>query len=161
MVITVASKKAVATIWKRRQRLEATVYGDVATVAAVAGVFEITGTLDHEQLGRGGAMSLLSSLLDNIPPSITAAAKPTMKNPPTDHPRRLVLVERTPEIPATTYTNAASATPEWRQARDQYLSHIMICRSCYAPAARYCLDGADLRASYDSTPMNSPQKPDG
>jgi hypothetical protein len=46
LVITVAGKRAVATIWKHRQRLEATVYAAVATVAAVAGVFETTGTLD-------------------------------------------------------------------------------------------------------------------
>ena len=104
-------------------------------------------------------MSLLSGLLDHIPSTMAGADKATMANR-TDHPR-LVLVERPTGIPASTYTNAASATPEWRQARDQYLSHIMICRSCYAPAARYCLNGADLRASYDSTSMESPQKPDG
>jgi hypothetical protein len=48
MVITVAGKKPVATVWQHRQHLEATVYGAVATVAAVAGVFEITGTLDQQ-----------------------------------------------------------------------------------------------------------------
>jgi hypothetical protein len=48
LVITVAGSKLVATIWKHRQRLEATVYGAVAFVAAVAGVFEIRGTLDYE-----------------------------------------------------------------------------------------------------------------
>jgi len=37
------------TVWQHRQRLEATVYGAVAIVAAVAGVFEITGTLDYRQ----------------------------------------------------------------------------------------------------------------
>jgi len=51
LVITVAGKKPVATKWQHRQRLEATVYGAVAIVAAVAGVFEITGTLDYEQSG--------------------------------------------------------------------------------------------------------------
>lgn len=48
LVITVAGKKPVATGWLQRQRLEATVYGAVAIVAAVAGVFEITGTLDQK-----------------------------------------------------------------------------------------------------------------
>ncbi|QYY82794.1 hypothetical protein [Pseudomonas germanica] len=48
LVITVAGKNPVATIWKHRQRLEATVYATVAIVAAVAGVFEFTGTLDYE-----------------------------------------------------------------------------------------------------------------
>jgi len=48
LVITVAGKKPVATVWQRRQRLEATVYGAVAIVATVAGFFEITGTLDQQ-----------------------------------------------------------------------------------------------------------------
>jgi hypothetical protein len=48
LVIAVAGKNPVATVWKHRQYLEATVYGVVAIVAAVAGVFEITGTLDYE-----------------------------------------------------------------------------------------------------------------
>lgn len=48
LVINIAGRNSVATIWKHRQRLEATVYGAVAIVAAVAGVFEITGTLDYE-----------------------------------------------------------------------------------------------------------------
>jgi hypothetical protein len=45
LVITVAGSKRVATIWKHRQRLEVTVYG---AVAAVAAVFEIRETLDYE-----------------------------------------------------------------------------------------------------------------
>lgn len=101
-------------------------------------------------------MSLLSSLLDHIPPNIAGADKPTMANRTTDRPR-LVLVERPAQLPASTYTNAATASPEWRQARDQYLGHIMVCRSCYAPTARYCLAGVALRASYDGTPMEALQ----
>lgn len=101
-------------------------------------------------------MSLLSGLLDQIPPTIAGADKPTMANRTTDRPR-LVLVERPAQLPASTYTNAATATPEWRQARDQYLGHIMVCRSCYAPTGRHCTAGADLRASYDRTPMEAHQ----
>lgn len=56
-----------------------------------------------------------------------------------------------------THRTAATATPEWRQTRDQYLNHIMGCRACYAPRARYCPTGADLHASYENTPMESPQ----
>lgn len=48
---------------------------------------------------------------------------------------------------------AATATPEWRAARDQYISHAMTCRGCHAPTGRYCPTGAELRATYDSTPM--------
>jgi hypothetical protein len=48
LVITVAGKNPVPTIWKHRQHLEPTIYGAVAIVAAVAGVFETKGTLDYE-----------------------------------------------------------------------------------------------------------------
>ncbi|EJM25138.1 hypothetical protein PMI22_00484 [Pseudomonas sp. GM21] len=97
-------------------------------------------------------MSLLSGLLDHIPPTLADAAKPAMVNRTTDH-ARLVLVEHSAQLPASTYTNAANATPGWRHARDQYLNHIMTCRACCAPTARYCLAGADLRAIYDRIPM--------
>jgi hypothetical protein len=100
-------------------------------------------------------MSLLSGLLDHKPLTIAGAAKPTTANH-TDRPR-LVLVERPARLPASTYGNAATATPEWRHARDQYISHLMACRSCCAPTARYCLAGADLRATYDRIPMESRQ----
>ena len=99
-------------------------------------------------------MSLLSGLLDHIPPTIAGADKPTLASRTTDRPR-LVLVERPAQLPASTYTNAAMATPEWRYARDQYINHLMACRSCCAPKARFCLAGADLRASYENTPMEA------
>ncbi|WP_282410549.1 hypothetical protein [Pseudomonas sp. PS02303] len=99
-------------------------------------------------------MSLLSDLLDHIPPTIAGADKPTMSNRAPNRPR-LVLVERPAPTLAKTYTNAANATPEWRHARDQYISHLMACRACCAPTDRYCLAGADLRATYDRIPMES------
>ncbi|MHB2140856.1 hypothetical protein ACX64L_23375 [Pseudomonas monsensis] len=101
-------------------------------------------------------MSLLSSLLDHMPPTIA--------NTSTDNPRRpaprpsLALfthAERRPWFVTEPHASAATATPEWRMARDAYLNHIMACRSCYAPAARYCCVGAGLRASYDRTPMET------
>lgn len=97
-------------------------------------------------------MSLLSGLLDHMP-TIAGSYSPKVASR-TDRPR-LVLVESPALLPASTYTNATNATPEWRHARDQYLNHVMTCRSCYAPTARYCLAGADLRAAYDSTPMEA------
>ncbi len=48
---------------------------------------------------------------------------------------------------------AATATPEWRAARDQYISHVMTCCACHAPTGRHCPTGAELRASYDAIPM--------
>jgi hypothetical protein len=97
-------------------------------------------------------MSLLSGLLDHMPPAIADAYKPTMANRVPDRPR-LVLVERPAPTQAKTYTNAANATPEWRKVRDQYVSHVMACPGCYAPTGRHCIAGADLRAAYDSTSM--------
>ncbi|MBI6947107.1 hypothetical protein GIW54_07285 [Pseudomonas proteolytica] len=99
-------------------------------------------------------MSLLSDLLDHMPPTIAGADKPKPATRTPEHPR-LVLVERS--APANTHTNAANAIPEWRQARDQYLNHIMACCSCYAPTGRHCTAGAQLRTSYDTTPMEAHQ----
>ncbi|WP_297841206.1 hypothetical protein [Pseudomonas sp.] len=99
-------------------------------------------------------MSLLSGLLDHMPPTIAGADKPTAMNRTTDRPR-LVSVERPVYLPPRTYTTAAHATPEWRNARDRYLAHILVCRSCYAPTSRQCQAGADLRALYDGTPMEA------
>jgi hypothetical protein len=48
---------------------------------------------------------------------------------------------------------AATALPEWRQARDQYINHLTDCRTCHAPTSRYCAIGADLRQQYTVTPM--------
>jgi hypothetical protein len=31
---------------------------------------------------------------------------------------------------------------------DAYANHIMQCKDCFAPKARYCTAGADLRADY-------------
>ncbi|PVZ44015.1 hypothetical protein [Pseudomonas sp. CC120222-01a] len=98
-------------------------------------------------------MSLLSDLLNRMPPNAAGAGKPPMAKRSLDRPR-LVLVEPV-QLPASPYTNAANATPEWRQARDQYISHVMTCRRCYAPGGRYCLIGADLRATYDNIPMKA------
>ncbi|WP_339425176.1 hypothetical protein [Pseudomonas proteolytica] len=102
-------------------------------------------------------MSLLSGLLDHMPPAITGVDSPKVDNRP--RPRLMLAnpVERTPRFITSPHANAATATPEWRQARDQYLNHIMVCRSCYAPTGRYCKAGAHLRTSYDATPMEAHQ----
>lgn len=102
-------------------------------------------------------MSLLSALLDHMPPAIAGADSAKVWGRP---PARLALVnrvERSAQFGTDPHASAATATPKWRQARDQYLNHIMICRSCYAPTGRHCSAGADLRASYDNTPMEAHQ----
>lgn len=48
---------------------------------------------------------------------------------------------------------AATASPEWHQARDLYIGHLMRCLACYAPTVRYCVTGAALRLRYDDTSM--------
>ncbi|GLH47078.1 hypothetical protein [Pseudomonas lactis] len=102
-------------------------------------------------------MSLLSGLLDHMPSAIASTDTPKMDS---RRRPRLVLaspVERTPRLITSPHASAATATPEWRHARDQYLNHIMVCRSCYAPTGRHCTAGARLRASYDKTPMEARQ----
>lgn len=98
-------------------------------------------------------MSLLSDLLNHMPPDVAGAGKPLMAKRVPDRPR-LVLVEPA-RLPSGPYANAANATAEWRQARDRYISHVMTCRGCYAPAGRHCLIGTELRATYDKTPMEA------
>jgi hypothetical protein len=98
-------------------------------------------------------MSLLGDLLNHMPPNVAGAGKPSTAKRATDCPR-LVLVEPAP-LPSSPYANAASATPEWRQARDQYIGHVMTCQGCYAPGNRHCLVGTELRAIYDNTPMET------
>lgn len=99
-------------------------------------------------------MSLLSQLLDHMPPPVSEAQRPL----PQQHaaPRALAIVSRpAPKaMPTKPHTTAATATPKWRLARDLYLNHLMACRGCYAPTARHCQQGAELRAAYDQTPMD-------
>ncbi|MFP3994047.1 hypothetical protein SHV74_05790 [Pseudomonas capeferrum] len=98
-------------------------------------------------------MSLLSDLLNHMPPNVAGAGKPPMAKRAPDRPR-LVLVEPAP-LSSSPYANSGNATAEWRQARDQYISHVMACRGCYAPAGRHCLIGTGLRTTYDNTPMEA------
>nr|WP_256346193.1 hypothetical protein [Pseudomonas tolaasii] len=104
-------------------------------------------------------MSLLSGLLDHMPPAIAGADSTNLRSRLEPSPRLMLasLVERTPRLITSPHASAATATPEWLQARDQYLNHIMVCRSCYAPTGRHCTAGALLRASYDATPMEAHQ----
>ncbi|MVV47534.1 hypothetical protein EJA72_04605 [Pseudomonas sp. PB120] len=53
------------------------------------------------------------------------------------------------------HNTAATASPEWRQARDLYIDHLMICRSCFALTGHYCSTGAALRAQYSATAVAS------
>lgn len=100
-------------------------------------------------------MSLLAQLLDHMPPLVSEAQRPLLQQ--NTAPRALAIVSRPAPRAAPTkpHTTAATATPEWRLARDVYLNHLMACGGCYAPTARHCPHGAELRATYDNTPMES------
>ena len=52
-----------------------------------------------------------------------------------------------------TVDTVATATPEWREAPDQYINHLMACRACHAPLGRYCANGIELRQRYQKTDM--------
>ena len=105
-------------------------------------------------------MSLLSGLLSKTP---NAQARPDTQRQPVgvktsvnDGGRGRVMELPTPHskaMQASAHSSAATATPEWRQARDSYINHLMACSTCYAPGDRHCLAGAQLRAIYDLTPM--------
>lgn len=72
------------------------------------------------------------------------------------HPNWSVVVSPTPAPPfldtssAVVHLSAYTTSPEWRHARDLYIGHLMICRSCYAPTGHYCVRGAELRARYNA-----------
>jgi hypothetical protein len=55
-----------------------------------------------------------------------------------------------PEQPKHFIHTAATASPEWITARNQYIHHLMPCRACHAPTGRYCATGADLRQRYNA-----------
>lgn len=59
----------------------------------------------------------------------------------------------TPEPEPGLIITAASASPVWLLARDNFLGHLMGCDSCHAPTNRYCTVGAQLRTMYNDAPM--------
>lgn len=74
-----------------------------------------------------------------------------------DHLAQLPQIEEVNREPQHPIHTAATATLEWIAARDQYVSHLMACRACYAPTGRHCAAGAGLRQQYDQTPMERAQ----
>lgn len=36
----------------------------------------------------------------------------------------------------------------WKPDHDELINHLMACSACYAPRARYCTEGAELRRAY-------------
>lgn len=74
------------------------------------------------------------------------------------HPNWIAVVTPTPAptpplhetSPAVVHLSAYTASPEWRHARDLYIGHLMICRSCFAPTDHYCAIGAELKNRYNA-----------
>ncbi|MEH6365549.1 MAG: hypothetical protein V7764_04745 [Pseudomonas marincola] len=95
-------------------------------------------------------------VIENVARMPECEKRPTVAETPhtsTLSPEQLAQFEEDPDQPQHYIQTAVTASPEWRQARDQYINHLMTCRGCYAPASRYCMTGAELRTTYDSTPM--------
>jgi hypothetical protein len=66
---------------------------------------------------------------------------------------QILTVEQSDDEPPHAACRTAMAPPEWREIRDQYMGHLMICCTCYAPTGRFCAVGTKLRQRYDCTPM--------
>ncbi len=84
------------------------------------------------------------------------AEAPPAPAAPAPLPTPAPAAERPPAAPGEPQRfarSAATASPAWRVARDQYLNHAMTCRACHPPTGRYCPAGAELRAVYNDTPM--------
>lgn len=104
-------------------------------------------------------MGTLLDLIASLPLAATVdapTAKPLSVSPawvdrPASAEQQAIIVERLIEEPPHIIRTAATASPEWLEARDRYHSHLMACRACYAPLGRHCAAGAELRAIYDST----------
>lgn len=102
-------------------------------------------------------MSLLSELLDQVPvptPNVRAPLAPRLIK---SADVVTLATKRSKAALSSPHSSAATATPEWRKARDGYINHLMACRSCYAPTGHYCQRGAELRATYEATPMETQQ----
>lgn len=113
-------------------------------------------TADLRQFVRDHRAELLAELSAandaepaSEPPQAPAVTAPT----PTPAPA----AESAPEVtsePQHFIRTAATATPEWREVRDQYHNHVFACPGCYPPTGRHCQTGADLRAIYNATPWS-------
>ncbi len=105
-------------------------------------------------------MTLFAELFERLDPAPLVGAQPqagalvgAVENTApqaTAEPPETVAVEAASEQQRFVRT-AATATPEWLAARDQYHGHIFACRHCHPPTGRYCQAGAALNATYDAT----------
>jgi hypothetical protein len=78
--------------------------------------------------------------INRAEPSVYASQSPTVDERRDGEPQHLILT-------------AATASPEWIAARNQWHNHLTACKACYAPKSRYCVTGAELRQRYNSTAM--------
>lgn len=60
------------------------------------------------------------------------------------------------EVDRGTIRTAATAGPEWLEARNQLHGHIFNCQDCHPPTGRYCATGTDLRARYCRADWSAP-----
>lgn len=92
--------------------------------------------------------------IDTLLPDVEAPAAPINPLPMSTHTLAAASICAATSEPQCFTGTAATASPAWLAARDQYLNHIMACRTCHAPAGRYCPTGRELHTTYSHTPMN-------
>lgn len=121
------------------------------------------------KLGIGPGLLLEQGFIDqqdmlemafNEPDSLVRLIR---SNPAWDQPAKQVecttkgAIEYIEEQPQHFILTAATATTDWRAARDQYIQHRMNCPVCRAPKSLLCSDGTVLRQQYENAPMESRQ----
>lgn len=109
-----------------------------APAVALVGVVEVGAPVLVSEARQGPAAAVPATRWSAPTPTPAAAAERTAEA--ASEPQRIV-------------RTAATASPAWLVVRDQYLSHAMTCRACHGPTGRHCPAGAELRATYDNTPM--------
>ncbi|RWU19221.1 hypothetical protein DM813_23230 [Pseudomonas alkylphenolica] len=91
----------------------------------------------------------LSEQYDTLPAFAAHLILSHPRWPPPQELKRLALKPYKNE-PQYLHRSTTIADPQWCQAHDLYIGHLMSCRSCHAPTNRYCTTGAELRDQYNA-----------
>jgi len=116
--------------------------------------------LYHRNKKKEKQMDTLRQLASSL--GLSSEPRPAPPTPPIQPNANdsSIPTEQPDTAPARHIVTAATASNEWRQARDQYLNHLMACRACNAPTGRHCAAGSALSQQYCSTPMESLDEPE-
>lgn len=91
----------------------------------------------------GSDAALVAETIRTSPAWLNRAARPAS-------PDAVMHVEEEAE-PKYIVHSAATASADWLTARDRLYQHLMTCRTCHAPAGRYCPSGSELLQHYNDT----------